>query len=144
MVANIRRGRVSVFHIVGCVFSLVANARKSLRIKMAFLGDPEVTRALVAAANRGRVETVILFSREANIGNDLNYRTAPVLFGTAPVQLYRTPKMIHLWRMLVDDAVLLTGSANFSVFSMRKAEELDLLPRAPKGLPPVECGGLGT
>jgi len=128
VVANTRCGRARDFRIAPCVLSLIAGARASIRVEMAYLGDPEVTAALAGAAKRG-VEVVVLFSRAANIGNDLNYRTVRQLIREAPVVLYRTPKMIHSKLLLVDGDTVLVGSANLSVFSLRKAEELDLLIR---------------
>jgi cardiolipin synthase len=128
VIANIRGDDPAGFQIVECVLSLIAGARKSIRIEMAYLGDPEVTAALVEAANRG-VEVIVLFSKAANIGNDLNYRTVRRLFKAVPILLYRTPKMIHSKMMLVDDETVLFGSANLSLFSMRKAEEVDILIR---------------
>ncbi len=128
VVANLRGKELSAFQIVHCVLRLIGGARKSIRVEMAYLGDPEVTAALGEAARRG-VEVIVLFSKAANIGNDLNYRTVRALYKAAPISLYRTPKMIHSKMMLVDDETVLCGSANLSVFSMRKAEELDILIR---------------
>ncbi len=130
IIANSRSEGPDGFRIVTCVLALIARARRSLRVEMAYLGDPEVTAALAAAAHRG-VEVIVLFSKEANIGNDLNYRTVRALFQVAPIALYRTPKMVHSKMMLVDDETVLCGSANFSVFSMRKADEVCLLVRNP-------------
>ena len=45
-----------------------------------------------------------------------------------------TDKMIHSKLMLIDDETVIAGSANFSVFSMQKAVELDLVVHGLPGL----------
>ena len=95
---------------------------------MAYLGDEEVTAALIAAANRG-VEVTFLFSREANIGNDLNYRTIHEIFTGAPVAVHLTDTMIHAKLMLFDDDDRHPRLGQPSVFSLQKAGELDLVVR---------------
>ena len=64
---------------------LMEQARESLYIEMAYIGDPDISAAIAAAAARG-VEVVMLFSREANIGNDINYRSMHELCRRAPVR----------------------------------------------------------
>ena len=85
----------------------------------------------MAAAKRG-VEITILFSRNANIGDDINWRALHGVCRRAAVQVVITDKMIHSKLMFVDDATVIAGSANFSVFSMQKALELDVVVQ---GLP---------
>lgn len=119
-------GRGEGFEIVGEVLRRLGKAEKSVFVEMAYLGDAEVSRALVAAARRG-VRVVILFSKEANIGNDLNYLTAHWIFEKAPVEIYFAAKMIHSKMILFDEEAAVVGSCNLSVFSLRKAEELSLL-----------------
>ena len=50
------------------------------------------------------------------------------------MQVVITDKMIHSKLMLVDDETVIAGSANFSVFSMQKAVELDLVVHGLPGL----------
>lgn len=69
----------------------------------------------------------MLFSREANIGNDINYRSMHQLYQQAPIQVYLTDRMIHSKLVMIDGETVIMGSANFSVFSMQKAEELDVV-----------------
>ena len=106
-------------------------AVESVYIEMAYIGDPDLSQAIVNAAGRG-VEITMLFSREANIGDDLNWRALHRICRRAPVQVVITDKMIHSKLMLIDNRQVIAGSANLSVFSMRKAVELDVVVR---GLP---------
>ena len=101
-------------------------ARQRVYIEMAYIGDPDISRAIVAAAHRG-VEVTMLFSREANIGDDINWRSLHRICRRAPVQVVITDKMIHAKLMLIDEETVIAGSANFSVFSMQKAVELDVV-----------------
>ena len=101
-------------------------ADESGYIEMAYIGDPDISQAIVNAAARG-VEVTMLFSREANIGDDINWRALHVICRRAPVQEVITDKMIHSKLVLVDGCQVIAGSANFSVFSMRKAIELDVV-----------------
>ncbi len=75
------------------------------------------------------METTILFSRNANIGDDINWRALHGICRRAAVQVVITDKMIHSKLMLVDGETVIAGSANFSVFSMQKAVELDVVVR---------------
>lgn len=117
-----------IFEIKPAILRLINAAQRSIYVEMAYLGDEEVTAALIAAARRG-VRLTFLFSREANIGNDLNYRTIHQIFREATVAVHLTDTMIHSKLMMFDEQTILTGSANLSVFSMQKSEELDLVIR---------------
>lgn len=125
-VLNVLRGGVKRFEIKRRFLGLMDQARSSIHIEMAYIGDPDISARLVEVARRG-VEVVMLFSREANIGNDINYRSMHRLFLRAPITVYLTPRMIHSKLMMVDGDTVIMGSANFSVFSMQKAEELDVV-----------------
>jgi cardiolipin synthase len=120
----------SRFEIKPAILRLIDAARVSIYVEMAYLGDEEVTAALIRASRRG-VALTFLFSRKANIGNDLNYRTIHEIFTKAPVTVHLTDTMIHSKLMFVDDETALLGSCNLSVFSLQKAGELDLLIRHP-------------
>lgn len=113
------------FEIKGEVLRLLEEARRSVYVEMAYLGDPEVTEALLDASRRG-VAVTFLLSRKANIGNDLNYRTLHRMMKRGDVRVRLSPKMVHAKLLLVDDETVLLGSANLSVFSLQKAEEMDV------------------
>jgi cardiolipin synthase len=114
------------FLIKSTVLRLIHNAQKTIHLEMAYVGDDEVTQALIDAGNRG-VEIRILFSKKSNIGNDVNYHVLQHLMKMAPVSVRLSSKMIHSKIMVVDENSILLGSANFSVFSMQRAGELCLL-----------------
>ncbi|MDG2486958.1 MAG: phosphatidylserine/phosphatidylglycerophosphate/cardiolipin synthase family protein [Roseibacillus sp.] len=116
----------SSFEIKPAVLDLIREAKKSIYIEVAYLGDPEFSDALVEAATRG-IHITILFSREANIGNDVNYWAIHDLYSRAPVEVYLTDTMIHAKLLLFDDELVFTGSCNMNIFSLQKAAELNLL-----------------
>ena len=113
------------------MIELLGRARCNVYIEMAYIGDPDISRAVIAAANRG-VDVTMLFSREANIGNDINWRSLHRICDRGPIQVVISDKMIHAKLILVDNETVIAGSANFSVFSMQKAVELDVVVQ---GLP---------
>lgn len=118
----------SVFEIKPEVLRLLGAARESLYVEVAYLGDPGFRDAVVAAARRG-VQVTFLFSREANIGNDVNYWAIHDLYTRAPMEVYLTETMIHAKLLLIDDEIIVTGSCNMNIFSLQKAAELDLVIR---------------
>ncbi len=116
----------SSFEIKPAVLNLIGQARTSIYIEVAYLGDPEFADALVEAAERG-IRITVLFSREANIGNDVNYWAIHDLYSRAPVGVYLTDTMIHAKLLLFDEELVFTGSCNMNIFSLQKAAELNLL-----------------
>ena len=114
------------FEIKPVFLDLLGSVRERLYIEMAYIGDPDLSQAIIAASNRG-VEVTILFSREANIGNDVNYHALARIWDRCEVQVYLSDEMIHSKLMLFDDEIVVLGSANLSVFSMQKAVELDVI-----------------
>lgn len=113
------------FELKGEILRLLAAARRSIYLEMAYFGDPDLSRAIVDASRRG-VDVTILFSREANIGNDLNYRTMHWIARHAPVRVTIADRMVHSKMMMVDEETVLLGSANLSIYSLRTAGELDV------------------
>ncbi|MEM8954273.1 MAG: phosphatidylserine/phosphatidylglycerophosphate/cardiolipin synthase family protein [Verrucomicrobiota bacterium] len=113
------------FEIKPALLDALDTARSNVYIEMAYLGDDDITCAIINAARRG-VKTIILFSKEANVGNDINYRTIHYIASRAPVEVYLTPRMIHSKLIRIDNTRVITGSCNFSVFSLQKAGELNL------------------
>ncbi len=116
------------FEIKPVMLELMSQARRSLYIEMAYIGDPDVSRKIVEMAGRN-VQVTILFSKAANIGNDINYRSLQRICKQADVTVYLSEKMIHSKLMLIDDELAILGSANTSVFSMQKAVEMDVVVR---------------
>ena len=104
----------------------MGQAQRSVYIEMAYIGDPQISRKIIEIAKRG-VAVTILFSKEANIGNDINYRSLCRICKRADITVYLSEKMIHSKLMLIDDEIVILGSANISVFSMQKGVELDVI-----------------
>ena len=82
--------------------------------------------AVIDIASRG-IRVTMLFSKEANIGNDINYRSLFRICKRAEIAVYLSDKMIHSKLMVIDDEIVILGSANISVFSMQKGVELDIV-----------------
>ena len=116
----------SQFNIKPTMLDLLSRAKKSVYIEMAYIGDPEISHQITETANRG-VSVTVLFSEAANIGNDINYHSLCGIYKRANVIVYLSPKMMHSKLMLVDDEIVILGSANISVFSMQRAVELDVV-----------------
>jgi len=125
-VLNNAVGGTLQFNIKPTMLDLLLRAKKSVYIEMAYIGDPEISHQIIETAKRG-VSVTMLFSEAANIGNDINYRSLCGIYKRACVTVYLSPKMIHSKLMLVDDEIVILGSANISVFSMQKAVELDVV-----------------
>jgi cardiolipin synthase len=120
------------FEIKPLMLDLLAQSTRDVYIEMAYLGDPDLSDAIVAAARRG-VAVSILFSRHANIGNDINYRVLHTTCQRAPtVRMIFADRMIHAKLLAADDHILL-GSANMSVFSLQNAVEFNLLVHSQPG-----------
>lgn len=125
-VLNSLRDGARRFEIKDRFLELMEQAKTSLYIEMAYIGDTDISAGISAAAARG-VEVTMLFSREANVGNDINYKSMHELYRSTPMKAYLADRMIHSKLMMVDESIVIMGSANFSVFSMQKAEELNVV-----------------
>ena len=66
------------FEIKPRLLRMLNEAKEELHIEVAYIGDPEIDKAIIAAAHRG-VDVNLLLSEKANIGNDNNYRAAQAL-----------------------------------------------------------------
>jgi cardiolipin synthase len=136
---NHRNASPPKFEIKRQLMHSIAEAKETIYVEMAYIGDPEISAALIAAAGRG-VKVTILFSRKANIGNDINYRSLHEICRNADVAVHLSDKMLHSKLMLFDGETVVLGSANISVFSMQKADELDILVhRSPDFLDAVKA-----
>lgn len=114
------------FEIKPAMLELMSAARRSLYIEMACIGDPDISRKIVEVAKRG-VKVTTLFSKAANIGNDINYRSLLRICRQEEIAVFLSEKMIHSKLILIDDETVILGSANTSVFSMQKAVEMDVV-----------------
>ncbi|MFN7161015.1 MAG: phospholipase D-like domain-containing protein [Candidatus Gracilibacteria bacterium] len=118
------------FEIKKKVLTLLSQASKSVVIEMAYLGDKDISQALVNTAKRGVIVDIII-PKNANIQQNLNMREANKLLEAAsrnkiPLHIYLYPKMTHAKSMLVDNRISFLGSANFNPSSMQQLGETNL------------------
>jgi cardiolipin synthase A/B len=120
---------------------LIAGARKSLTIEMAYLGDKACTDALVDAVNRG-VALTMLTAAKANVIGDLNlYTCAQILRRTGSPQnlrIFLHPRMVHGKAIVGDGEWVDVGSTNFTALSHNAYEEVDLFCRDARLVRAVE------
>ncbi len=117
---------ISEFEIKPFMLQRLATAKSSVYIEMAYIGDPDISEAIIQASNRG-IDITVMFSRVANVGNDINYKTLYDIASHSRVKVFFAQKMIHSKLILFDGETVLMGSANVSVYSMQKGAELDLV-----------------
>lgn len=122
---NRRQAPQSAFEIKNRLMRFIAEAKHAIYVEMACIGDPDISQRLIAATRHG-VRVTVLFSRQANIGNDINYRALRELYDSAEIRVHLSDKMVHSKMMLFDWKVAVLGSANLSVFSMQTADELSV------------------
>lgn len=115
-----------VFEIKPIVLDLISSASEFIYVEMAYLGDPDITAALIHAARCG-IAVTLFMSRAANIGNDLNYAVMNEIMHKSPTRIVLSETMIHAKLFLFDNRIACFGSANASIFCMQKAVELNLL-----------------
>ena len=119
------------FEIKPLIIELIDQAKNDIYIEAAYIGDHDIDEAIIKAANR-KVEVSILISEQANIGNDNNYRRAEKIMNESSAKIYLSKKMIHSKMLVFDRKIVMSGSANLSIFSMNNAGELNLLIRNSK------------
>jgi len=113
---------------IATLFRLIITlAHKRLRITTGYFVPDQATIDMLCEAARRGVEIEVLMpgphtdSRVARVAGEDAY--GPLL--EAGVKLYRyQPTMLHAKIVLVDDAVAITGSANFNHRSMGKDDEI--------------------
>jgi cardiolipin synthase len=112
--------------------ALIAGARKTLTIEMAYLGDPACTDAIVAAVKRG-VAVTMLTAAKANVIGNLNLWTcAEILRRTGSpsnLRIFLHPRMVHGKAVVGDGVWVDVGSTNFTSLSHHAYEEVDLFSR---------------
>ena len=109
--------------------ALIANAKQTLHIEMAYLGDARYTRAIIKAVQRG-VQTTIVTSKADVLGN-LNLGTChKILKRTgfpSHLKVFIRPKMVHTKTQVVDGEITDLGSANFTPLSHGVYDEINVL-----------------
>lgn len=127
----VRPGR-RVLEIKPLVLELLAGARDTVTILMAYIGDRDVSREIAAAARRGVAVTLVLPAR-ANIQPDYNLRILRDICRNCDgaLAIHLCPDMLHAKLLAFDDTVFLLGSANLNTQALARLSELDVLLRDP-------------
>lgn len=108
---------------------LIASARKSLHIGMAYLGDSRFTQSLLAAVARG-VDVTLVTSARADVMGNINRATCNTLLrraagpGNLIVRLH--PRVVHAKAIVIDRRQSDIGSANFTSLSHGIYDEVNL------------------
>ena len=109
--------------------ALISNAKHSLHIEMAYLGDARYTKAIIRAVQRG-VNTTIVTSKSDVLGN-LNLGTChKILTKTgfpSHLKVFIRPKMVHTKAQVIDGETTDLGSANFTPLSHGVYDEVNVL-----------------
>jgi phosphatidylserine/phosphatidylglycerophosphate/cardiolipin synthase-like enzyme len=117
----------------GKLVALVATARRELLVTVENLGDPEITRALVGATQRGVAVRAIVPLCDKNPNPLYNLPAARELARAgASVRVMPPPESaehpyMHSKMILADGATAYVGSVNFSVNSTTKAREIGIV-----------------
>ncbi|MBX6351535.1 MAG: hypothetical protein IRZ11_08535 [Clostridia bacterium] len=114
-------------HIAQAVLAAVAGAEKAIAILAADLSDRDTLQALAAAAARGVRVTAVVSSQEKAT------REAARWLGDrgVPIRYYRGPATLHAKVLVVDERVVVLGSANFSYHAYHANHELAVRLIAP-------------
>jgi len=113
------------FEIKPILIDMLKKAKKRVYIEMAYIGDKDITHAIIQAANRG-VDVQINMSYRTNVQPDLNQKVLSFIKDKAPVRIFLSKNMLHTKMMIIDDTVTL-GSANVNRQGLKKLSELNIL-----------------
>ena len=118
------------FGILPGFLSVIAGARRSLRIMMPYIGERRLNAALLQAAERG-VEVLLVLPKKANLQHDYNMRAAERLYRDSGglISVWLTPLMCHAKLMIADEDVVTLGSANMNRDATSRGLELNCVSR---------------
>ena len=119
------------FEIKPVLIQLIDQAKENIYVEVAYIGDHDVDEAIINAANRN-VKVDLILSKAANIGNENNYKRAELIMKNSSAKIYLSSKMIHSKMLAFDRKIVVSGSANLSIFSMQYSGELNVLIKDPK------------
>lgn len=124
-----------LFEIKPKVLELLREARYRIDIEMAYFGDPDITKEIIAASNRG-INVTIITSKEANVQQSLNQHILQKIIdeSSSKLKVYLSDRMIHSKFMCIDRSKYFLGSANFHKLGMSKLSELNVLVEKEKGI----------
>ncbi len=110
------------------LLALINKAQTILHIVMAYIGDPQITQAIVSATQRG-VCVMLYTPKYANLQNDLNRYHLSHLFKSCSknLTLYLCADMIHGKLVWIDENEVTFGSTNLNKQAMETLQELNIL-----------------
>lgn len=125
---NVKRGNQVVYEAKEKLLKLMSNAKESVNIIMAYIGDKELVEKIIETANRG-VKIKMLFPSKANVQNDLNMKVIKYIMQETnnKVKMYLSKNMVHAKLMIIDGKTLTFGSTNFNNQATKKLSELNIV-----------------
>jgi phosphatidylserine/phosphatidylglycerophosphate/cardiolipin synthase-like enzyme len=93
------------------ILQLIQSAEKSIRFMAFYFTDDEIGNEMIAASKRGvKVEGII-----EKVGSDTDAsEMRPLYCAGQDIRLDGNPKFLHHKVIVIDDKIVITGSANFS------------------------------
>lgn len=125
---NIKSDTLQNFEVEEHVLRLLEKAEREITIEMAYFGDIDITRAIIAAANEGKKVNIIL-PAHANVQDDLNKKVMKeIIDGTGGnVNVYFYPGMVHAKVIHIDGQYTFFGSANLNTKATTDLQETNML-----------------
>ncbi len=119
--------RNGVYHMRKGLISRIAQARESVDIVMAYIGDEGINKALVAVARRG-IKVTLYIPGKSNLQHDLNLFHIRHLLRESGnrIQVYFCKAMIHGKLIYIDRDYMTFGSANLNENAMELMGETNV------------------
>ena len=114
----------------GHIISILKEAKKSVLIIMAYLGDNDISRQLVGLSNKG-IEVRIIVPEKANLQQDYNMKVLKDIYlkSNKRIKIYKSQDMIHAKMLVIDNEIMTVGSLNLNRQAMAKLSELNIVIR---------------
>jgi len=127
-VLNTKSDKVKNFEIKPKILELLSSTEKTIYIQMPYFGDLDITNKIIEIANFG-IEVTILLPKKANLQSALNHKIMKyILLKTdRRVNIYFCKEMLHAKMLVIDEKIILLGSANLNRKSMKRLSELNVL-----------------
>lgn len=126
-IANSDVSGQTVFNVRESLINRISQAKESILIVMAYIGDQIINEALVEKAEQG-VSITLYIPAKANLQNDLNRKHIRDLMEACGSRMctYLCHDMIHGKLMVIDDHYVSFGSANLNVNAMDVLKETNV------------------
>lgn len=109
------------------IIQALQNAQQSVRVAIYQLTDPEIADALIEIAARG-IELQILLDDEQSKGS----KSCLLVSAGIPVREYTDTGIMHHKFAVIDSAVVITGSYNWTTSAQTRNEENLLVIQSPE------------